>query len=163
MGSAKMARKKIKEMELDVLDIIKKEIGKVESTLEKVDEFYNKDLRRLDRLSDWIAEFGGSWRFISLFMLVLLAWVTLNAWILVAKPFDPYPFVLLNLFLSMIAALQAPVILMAQNRAAKRDKARVELDLEKDLRDLHIDEGSHQLLVEIKHDLEKVKRKVGVN
>lgn len=162
MWLLKMVQKKIKEMELDVLNIITKEIGKVEQTLKKVDEFYNKDLRRLDRFSDWIAEFGGSWRFISLFMLVLLAWVTLNAWILVEKPFDPYPFILLNLFLSMIAALQAPVILMSQNRAAKRDKARVELDLEKDLRDLHIDEASHKLLLVIKKDLEKVKKRVGV-
>ncbi len=149
-------------MEIDVLGIITREIGKVEKTLEKVDEFYKKDLRRLDRFSDRIAEFGGSWKFIGLFMMVLVGWVFLNAFILLEKPFDPYPFILLNLFLSMIAALQAPVILMAQNRAAKRDKARVELDLEKDLRDLHVDEGSHKLLLGIKSDMEKVKRKVGV-
>jgi len=155
-------KKKTVSAELDVLDIITKEIGKVEKTLERVDEFYRKDLRKLDRLSDWIAEFGGSWKFISLFMLVLLAWVVVNTWILLEKPFDPFPFILLNLFLSMIAALQAPVILMAQNRAAKRDQTRVELDLEKDLRDLHVDEGSHKLLLEIKKDMEKVKRKVGV-
>lgn len=154
--------KRKSSLEIDVLDIIKKEIGKVERTLEKVDEFYKKDLRKLDRLSNWIAEFGGSWKFISLFLVVLLAWVALNAWILIEKPFDPYPFILLNLFLSMIAALQAPVILMSQNRAGKRDKARMELDLEKDLRDLHIDEGSHRLLLDIKKDLEKVKMKVGV-
>lgn len=153
---------KQKNNDVDVLGILKQEIKKVESTLERVDEFYRQDLRKLDRFSDWIAEFGGSWRFISLFLLVLLAWVALNAWILVEKPFDPYPFILLNLFLSMIAALQAPVILMAQNRAARRDQTRVELDLEKDLRDLHVDEGSHKLLLEIKKDLEKVKGKVGV-
>jgi len=86
----------------------------------------------------------------------------LNVGFLMEKPFDPYPFILLNLFLSMTAALQAPIILMAQNRAAHRDQTRVELDLEKDLRDLHVDEGSHKLLLEIKKDLEKVKRKVGV-
>jgi len=100
-------KKKTVSAELDVLDIITKEIGKVEKTLERVDEFYRKDLRKLDRLSDWIAEFGGSWKFISLFMLVLLAWVVVNTWILLEKPFDPFPFILLNLFLSMIAALQA--------------------------------------------------------
>ncbi len=148
--------------DIDVLEIIKKEISKVESTLEKVDEFYRQDLRKLDRLSDWIAEFGGSWRFISLYILVLIGWIALNLWVLVEKPFDPYPFILLNLFLSMTAALQAPIILMAQNRAAHRDQTRVELDLEKDLRDLHIDEGSHKLLLEIKNDLEKMKNKVGV-
>jgi len=148
--------------EIDVLDIITKEIGKVEQTLKKVDEFYRKDLKSLDRLSDWIAEFGGSWKFISLYILILIAWVVLNLRMLVQNPFDPYPFILLNLFLSMTAALQAPIILMAQNRAAKRDQTRVELDLEKDLRDLHVDEGSHKLLLEIKKDLEKVKMKVGV-
>src|SRR3989338_726567 len=97
----KMARKE----EIDVLEIIKQEISKVEGTLQRVDEFYRRDLRKLDRLSDWIAEFGGSWKFIGLFMLVLLLWVIVNAWVLVEKPFDPYPFILLNLFLSMIAAL----------------------------------------------------------
>ena len=148
--------------EVDVLDIIKKEIKKVESTLERVDEFYRRDLRKLERLSDWIAEFGGSWKFISMFMIILIAWVIANAWILIENPFDPYPFILLNLFLSMIAALQAPIILMAQNRAAKRDQTRVELDLEKDLRDLHVDEGSHKLLLEIKNDVEKMKKKLNI-
>ena len=157
-----MIRKKNLPEEIDVLDIITKEIGKVEKTLERVDEFYRKDLRKLDRLSDWIAEFGGSWKFISIYVLILIAWVVLNVGFLMEKPFDPYPFILLNLFLSMTAALQAPIILMAQNRAAHRDQTRVELDLEKDLRDLHVDEGSHKLLLEIKKDLEKVKRKVGV-
>ncbi len=156
-----MTKKRI-SAELDVLDIITKEIGKVEKTLERVDEFYRKDLRKLDRLSDWIAEFGGSWRFISSYIAILVGWVILNIWILVEAPFDPFPFILLNLFLSLTAALQAPIILMAQNRAAKRDQTRVELDLEKDLRDLHVDEASHKLLLEIKKDLEKVKRKVGV-
>jgi len=150
-------------LEIDVLDIITQEIGKVEKTLERVDEFYRKDLRKLDRLSDWIAEFGGSWRFISFYVLLLMVWVALNLWVLVEKPFDPYPFILLNLFLSMTAALQAPIILMAQNRAAHRDQTRVELDLEKDLRDLHVDEGSHKLLLGIRNDLEKVKRKVGIH
>ena len=154
-----MKKKKV-SAELDVLDIITKEIGKVEKTLERVDEFYRKDLRKLDRLSDWIAEFGGSWKFISWYILILIGWVALNLWVLVEKPFDPFPFILLNLFLSLTAALQAPIILMAQNRAAKRDQTRVELDLEKDLRDLHVDEGSHKLLLEIKKDLEKVKKKV---
>src|SRR3989338_9530130 len=158
-----MIRKKNLPEEIDVLDIITKEIGKVEKTLERVDEFYRKDLRKLDRLSDWIAEFGGSWKFISIYVLILIAWVVLNVGFLMEKPFDPYPFILLNLFLSMTAALQAPIILMAQNRAAKRDQTRVELDLEKDLRDLHVDEGSHKLLLEIKKDLEKVKMKVGIH
>lgn len=157
-----MIKKRISSPEIDVLDIITKEIGKVENTLKRVDEFYRKDLRKLDKLSDWIAEFGGSWIFIGFYISILMGWVILNLWVLVEKPFDPFPFILLNLFLSMTAALQAPIILMTQNRAAKRDQTRAELDLEKDLRDLHIDEASHKLLLEIKNDLEKVKRRVGV-
>ncbi len=157
-----MALKKRFTSEMDVLEIIKKEIGKAEKTLEKVDEFYRKDSRRLDRLSDKIADFGGSWTFLALFFLFLFVWMGINVWVLVLKPWDPYPFILLNLILSCLAAIQAPVILMSTSRAAKRDKTRVELDLEKDLRDLRIDEASHKLLLEIKRDMEKVKKKVGV-
>lgn len=146
--------------EFDVLGIIKSEIKDVESTLREVDQFYQKDLRRLDKLSDRIAHIGGSWNFILSFLFLLFLWVIINAWIFVEKPFDPYPFILLNLILSTLAALQAPLILMSQNRAAKRDQARMELDLEKDLRDLHIDQGSHRLLLELRHDLEKVKKKM---
>ena len=147
---------------VDVLHIIKSEIRKAEDTLEKVDEFYRKDLRKLERLSDKIAEIGGSWRFIFSFLVVLALWATVNALILREKAFDPYPFILLNLFLSMLAALQAPVILMSQNRVAKRDQARLEIDLEKDLRDLHIDQGSHEILLELHNDMRAVKKKLGL-
>lgn len=155
-----MNMKRFEDTEIDVLDVIKREIGKVEDTIEKVDEFYRRDLKKLDRLSDRIAEFGGSWTFIAIFFILLFSWMAINTWILVTQSWDPYPFILLNLILSCLAAIQAPVILMSQSRAAKRDKARVELDLEKDLRDLHIDEGSHKLLLEIRHDVEKIKKKL---
>jgi len=65
---------------------------------------------------------------------VLLAWIALNTWILVAHAFDPYPYILLNLFLSCVAALQAPVILMSQNREAARDRQRAEEDYEVNLK-----------------------------
>ncbi len=146
----------------NVLDVIKKEIKTVESTLEKVDEFYRQDLRRLDRLSDRIAEIGGSWSFIISFFVLLFSWMIINAWILLEQPFDPFPFILLNLILSCLAAIQAPIILMSQNRAALRDKARVELDLEKDLRDLDVDQRSHELLLELRRDMDRIKMKLKV-
>ena len=74
-----------------------------------------------ERLADRVAQFGGSWTFIALFCAVLLAWAGLNAAVL-ARPFDPYPFIFLNLLLSMLAAIQAPVIMMSQNRQAARDR-----------------------------------------
>jgi len=76
------------------------------------------------RAADAIATFGGSWTFIGLFVAVLIVWVLLNVVILRRpyQPFDPYPFIFLNLLLSMVAALQAPVIMMSQNRQASRDR-----------------------------------------
>jgi uncharacterized membrane protein len=86
-----------------------------------------------ERLADAVARFGGSWTFIIIFGLVLLAWVALNTWILAARAFDPYPYILLNLFLSCLASIQAPVILMSQNRQAARDRQRAEQDYEVNL------------------------------
>lgn len=83
-----------------------------------------------DRLSDRLADFGGSWTFISIFMLILVIWMGINTWILLAKPFDPYPYILLNLVLSCLAAIQAPVILMSQNRQEAKDRLRSEHDYE---------------------------------
>jgi uncharacterized membrane protein len=92
--------------------------------------------RRLgERVADRIAAFGGSWTFILLFLAVLVAWVVLNSLVLAhrGEAFDPYPYILLNLFLSMIAALQAPVIMMSQNRMAARDRLEAAHDYEVNL------------------------------
>ena len=83
-----------------------------------------------DRLSDRVAAIGGSWRFIVAFMLFLAAWAVLNAAVLAQYAFDPYPFIFLNLLLSMLAALQAPVIMMSQNRQAEKDRLAAALDYE---------------------------------
>jgi CRP/FNR family transcriptional regulator, cyclic AMP receptor protein len=79
-----------------------------------------------DRLADAVAKFGGSWKFVSSFGVVMVIYALIN--ILIQKPWDPYPFILLNLFLSMLAAIQAPVIMMSQNRQDTKDRMRSELD-----------------------------------
>ena len=88
------------------------------------------------RLADKVAAFGGSWTFISIFAIVLVIWVLLNSFILITynETFDPYPYILLNLVLSMLAAIQAPVILMSQNRQAYKDRLSAEHDYEVNLK-----------------------------
>ncbi|WP_300665368.1 DUF1003 domain-containing protein [Fluviicola sp.] len=80
------------------------------------------------RVADKVASFGGSWTFIISFMVFLLIWIAFNAFILLNKGFDPYPFILLNLILSCLAALQAPVIMMSQNRQEEKDRERSKKD-----------------------------------
>ena len=86
-----------------------------------------------ERLADRVASFGGSWAFISLFALTLLAWTGLNL-LLRKEAFDPYPFIFLNLVLSMLAAVQAPIIMMSQNRQAARDRLDAANDYEVNLK-----------------------------
>ena len=88
------------------------------------------------RLADKVAGFGGSWTFISIFAVVLFIWILLNSFVLITynKSFDPYPYILLNLFLSMLAAIQAPIILMSQNRQAYKDRLSAEHDYEVNLK-----------------------------
>jgi len=86
-----------------------------------------------DRVADRVAAFGGSWGFILIFAGVIAVWVILNGWAL-AHPADPYPFIFLNLILSMIAAVQAPVIMMSQNRQAEKDREAAGHDYEVNLK-----------------------------
>lgn len=88
------------------------------------------------KVADKVAAFGGSWTFIIIFVAVLLSWVLLNSYVLVSRDevFDPYPYILLNLFLSMVAALQAPVIMMSQNRQAVKDRLDAAHDYEVNLK-----------------------------
>lgn len=96
-----------------------------------------------ERLSDKIADFGGSWTFILTFLTFILLWILLNVIWFVNKGFDPYPFILLNLILSCVAALQAPVIMMSQNRQEDRDRERskndyeINMKAEKEIKELH--------------------------
>lgn len=88
------------------------------------------------RAADAVATFGGSWKFIGIFAAVLIIWVGLNSFILARQGdvFDPYPYILLNLLLSMLAAIQAPIILMSQNRHAQKDRLNAEHDYEVNLK-----------------------------
>ncbi|HZQ91494.1 MAG TPA: DUF1003 domain-containing protein [Terriglobales bacterium] len=86
------------------------------------------------RVADKVAAFGGSWTFIISFAVLLVAWTGVNTFILLEKAFDPYPYILLNLFLSMLAALQAPVIMMSQNRQSAKDRLKADLDYEVNLK-----------------------------
>jgi uncharacterized membrane protein len=95
------------------------------------------------KISDKVAQFGGSWKFIIFFLILLAVWITYNAIALGKASFDPYPFILMNLILSCIAALQAPVIMMSQNRKEEIDRKRAENDYmvnlkaEIEIRNLH--------------------------
>ncbi|MFZ4508145.1 MAG: DUF1003 domain-containing protein [Fimbriimonas sp.] len=87
-----------------------------------------------EKLADKVASFGGSWSFIILFGSVIVVWVAVNSFVLMQRGFDPYPFILLNLVLSCLAALQAPVIMMSQNRQEVKDRMRAENDYRTNLK-----------------------------
>ncbi|WP_159730480.1 DUF1003 domain-containing protein [Sphingobacterium sp. 18053] len=115
-----------------------------------------------DRVADKVAEFGGSWTFIISFVLFLIVWIAANFFWLNNKGFDPYPFILLNLILSCVAALQAPVIMMSQNRQEDKDRERarndymVNLKAELEIRELH--EKIDHLIIRKEQELVEVQR-----
>lgn len=104
------------------------------------------------RLADNVAKFGGSWTFITIFGVSLLIWVILNSVVLVRykEAFDPYPYILLNLFLSMLASIQAPIIMMSQNRQATKDRLDAAHDYEVNLKAEMEIENLHQKLDELR-------------
>ena len=115
-----------------------------------VNEAFDRKLTFGEALADKIADFGGSWRFIILFGAILGIWILSNTAALVWKPFDPYPYILLNLILSCLAAVQAPVIMMSQNRQEAKDRLRSEYDyrvnLKAELEIRHLHEKIDHLL-----------------
>jgi len=111
----------ISVLETELLDSLREH----ELSATNVNQEFERKLTWGEHLSDKIAGFGGSWTFIILFGLFLFCWVGLNSFLL-TRPLDPYPFILLNLFLSCIAAVQAPIILMSQNRLEAKDRLRSE-------------------------------------
>lgn len=114
----------LSDLEKKVLD----SIGNKEILSENIHKTFTGKLTLGQRLADKIAAFGGSWTFIITFFSLLLAWVVLNTINVFIKPFDPYPFIFLNLMLSCIAAIQAPIIMMSQNRQSEKDRMNAEHD-----------------------------------
>ena len=108
----------------DVVEAIRSNAVLTENIEEKIDE----ELTLGQRMADLIATFGGSWTFIISFFLFLFSWIILNAFVLGNHQYDPYPFILLNLILSCLAAIQAPIIMMSQNRQEQKDRERAEHD-----------------------------------
>ncbi|HMK42590.1 MAG TPA: DUF1003 domain-containing protein [Dissulfurispiraceae bacterium] len=130
---------KLDELEEQVV----KSLSEQELLSENVNEEYEQQITASERLADRIADLGGSWRFIGIFTVVLVVWIAVNSLQALWMPFDPYPYIFLNLILSCLAALQAPVIMMSQNRQEARDRLRAEHDYrvnlkaEVEIRNLH--------------------------
>lgn len=126
-------------------------IANREPVAENVNEIFIEELTYGQRLADKVVRFGGSWPFITIFLLFMIVWVLINSYLLVDpfKPFDPYPYILLNLALSTLAALQAPVIMMTQNRQAAKDRvemdANYQVSLKMDLEIMHLHEKLDKL------------------
>jgi len=127
-------------VEKDVLDSLKEQ----EILSRNINPEFDRELSFGQRLADKVADFGGSWRFIIIFAGVLLLWIIVNSIALMQKPFDPYPYILLNLILSCLASVQAPIIMMSQNRQEAKDRLRAEHDYqvnlkaEIEIRQLHV-------------------------
>lgn len=113
-------------------------IANKEPLPENINLLFHENLTIGQKMADKVASFGGSWTFIILFALLMFVWIAMNSWLVLAdKAFDPYPYILLNLALSTLAAMQAPIIMMSQNRQAAKDRfeiaANYEISLKSDI------------------------------
>lgn len=124
-------------------EIVAKSLEQEKLLLQKINTTSEDNLSPGQRIADKVAKFGGSWKFIILFGIILFAWIVINIFLPTGKKFDPFPFILMNLVLSCIAALQAPVIMMSQNRQEEKDRQRnendymINLKAEVEIRTLH--------------------------
>ena len=129
-GLLESEKGELSTLDQEVLDSLKRH----ETLASNVDDEYEKTFTLGERMADRLADFGGSWNFIVILGSVSLGWIVVNTLVLVAKPFDPYPFIFLNLILSCLAAIQAPVIMMSQNRQEAKDRRRSEHDYQINLK-----------------------------
>ncbi len=135
----KTEKGELTQLEQEVLESLQKQ----ETLSANADVEFDARLTLGQRLADRVADFGGSWPFIIAFGVAMFIWMFLNSYLLAARPFDPYPYILLNLCLSCLAAVQAPIIMMSQNRQEARDRLRavrdyqVNLKAELEIRHLH--------------------------
>jgi uncharacterized membrane protein len=116
------------EQLLKLQNIVRQAINEEKSIVEKLLNQPEEERSVGQKISDKVAQFGGSWNFIISFSVLLFIWIIFNSLIPLIHPFDPYPFILMNLVLSAIAALQAPIIMMSQNRKEEKDRKRSEND-----------------------------------
>jgi len=123
-------RGKIEKLEQEVVNSIhESELLSANPNLE-----YQINTSMGDKIADKVAKFGGSWNFIITFFVILVVWILINTYVLIFSTFDPYPFILLNLILSCMAAIQAPIIMMSQNRQETKDRIRSENDYKVNLK-----------------------------
>jgi uncharacterized membrane protein len=150
------------EQENTVLNSIQEE----KTLSDKIDGEDNQTLTIGQKVADKVASFGGSWTFIISFGIFIFFWISLNVFWLINNSFDPYPFILLNLILSCLAALQAPVIMMSQNRQEEKDRERAKKDYminlksELEIRTLH-EKIDHLIMFQQQEILEKQKIQIG--
>ena len=143
----------ITQLEQEVIESVKEQ----ETLAENLNLEFEKSVTFGQRIADRVATFGGSWSFIGSFALVLVVWIGINTLSALWRPFDPYPFILLNLILSCVAALQAPIIMMSQNRMEARDRLRSENDYQVNLKaELEIRHLHEKLDVLLKHQWQKL-------
>jgi len=134
----------------EIEERVKKALAERKTVTRDVEAEYDTKLTLGERLSDAVAAFGGSWTFILSFAAVMAVWMLVNSAVLRGGAFDPYPYILLNLVLSTLAAIQAPIIMMSQNRQAAKDRARSEHEYEINLK-AEIEIGQmHKILEEIR-------------
>lgn len=126
------ARPRTKASEIE--ERVKRALAENKTVTRDVEAEYERKLTFGERVADLVAEFGGSWGFIFAFAGVMILWMAVNTFFLKVQPFDPFPYILLNLVLSTLAAIQAPVIMMSQNRQASKDRARAEHEYEINLK-----------------------------
>ncbi len=138
--------KGLRDEERRILDAIRRRM----TVSRNVQQSYDQQMTLGERMADRLADMAGSWTFILVFLGLIALWILFNATQLLFNAFDPYPFILLNLFLSLLAGLQAPVIMMSQNRQEERDRLRAENDYEVNLKaELEI-EQLHQKMDELR-------------
>ncbi|NBO23619.1 MAG: DUF1003 domain-containing protein [Chlamydiae bacterium] len=147
--------KKIDQMDHQIQDRIIQSINQNKIITENIDQEFKETLTFGEKASDAVAKFGGSWLFIGLFTFMILIWITINQRAHIA--FDPFPFIFLNLFLSCIAAFQAPIIMMSQNRQNEKDRIRDIEDYQVNLKaELEIQELHNKLDLFIKEEWSKL-------
>ena len=142
---------------------IMQSISTDKSFVTKLQDDEGDDQRTFGQIvADKVAAFGGSWKFIILFFVFILFWIAGNVFILINKGFDPYPFILLNLILSCLAALQAPVIMMSQNRQEEKDRERAKKDyminLKSELEIRMLDEKIDHLIMRQQQELIEMQK-----